>query len=125
MDYSTIVTKQRTYFHSQQTKPLAARKAQLKLFKQMLVANETRIYEAVYADFHKSAHEAFLTEFAILIKDIDEALAKLSDWMQAKRVPTNLVNLPGRSRIQPEPLGVCLVIGAWNYPYQLSPKEPD
>jgi aldehyde dehydrogenase (NAD+) len=120
MDYSTIVTKQRTYFQSQQTKPLAARKAQLKLFKQMLVANEKRIYEAVHADFHKSAHEAFLTEFAILIKDIDEALAKLSDWMQPKRVPTNLVNLPGRSRIQPEPLGVCLVIGAWNYPVQLS-----
>jgi aldehyde dehydrogenase (NAD+) len=35
-------------------------------------------------------------------------------------VATNLVNLPAKSFIMPEPLGVCLIIGAWNYPYQLS-----
>jgi len=31
-----------------------------------------------------------------------------------------MLNLPGRSYIIPEPFGVCLIIGAWNYPYQLS-----
>ncbi|OQY12315.1 MAG: aldehyde dehydrogenase [Desulfobacteraceae bacterium 4572_19] len=33
---------------------------------------------------------------------------------------TNLANIPGKSYIIPEPLGVTLTIGAWNYPYQLS-----
>ena len=86
----------------------------------MLVENEQQLYKAVHADFGKSEHEAFLTEVAILIKDIEEAQRSLNKWTQAQRVPTNLVNLPGRSSIVPEPLGVCLVIGAWNYPIQLS-----
>jgi len=30
------------------------------------------------------------------------------------------VNIPGYSFIEPEPLGVALVIGAWNYPVQLT-----
>lgn len=31
-----------------------------------------------------------------------------------------MANFPAKSYIIPEPLGVTLVIGAWNYPYQLS-----
>lgn len=86
----------------------------------MLVENAQQLYKAVQADFGKSEHEAFLTEVAILIKDIEEAQRSMVKWTQAQRVPTNLVNLPGRSYIVPEPLGVCLVLGAWNYPIQLS-----
>lgn len=115
-----LIANQRIYFKAQHTKPLEARLALLKQFKKMLVENEQQLYKAVHADFGKSEHEAFLTEVAILIKDIEEAQRSLVKWTQAQRVPTNLVNLPGRSFIVPEPLGVCLVIGAWNYPIQLS-----
>ena len=31
-----------------------------------------------------------------------------------------MLNFPGRSYITPEPLGVSLVIGAWNYPINLT-----
>ena len=31
-----------------------------------------------------------------------------------------MLNFPGKSYIIPEPLGVCLVIGAWNYPINLT-----
>jgi aldehyde dehydrogenase (NAD+) len=31
-----------------------------------------------------------------------------------------LLNFPAQSFIYPEPLGACLIIGAWNYPFQLS-----
>src|SRR5690606_36011845 len=41
-------------------------------------------------------------------------------WSSKKRVATNLANLPAKSYIIPEPLGTSLIIGAWNYPYQLS-----
>jgi aldehyde dehydrogenase (NAD+) len=44
----------------------------------------------------------------------------LDDWANVKRASTNLANFPGKSRILPEPYGCALVIGAWNYPYQLS-----
>jgi aldehyde dehydrogenase (NAD+) len=120
MHFSDLLANQRQYFKAQHTKTLAARKSALQRFKQLLLENEAKIYAAVHADFQKSEHEAFLTEWAILIKDIDEALGALPKWMKAQRVRTNLVNLPGKSYVVPEPLGVCLVIGAWNYPIQLS-----
>jgi aldehyde dehydrogenase (NAD+) len=120
MHFSDLLAPQRQYFKAQHTKTLAARKSALQRFKQLLQENEAKIYAAVHADFQKSEHEAFLTEWAILIKDIDEALGALPKWMKAQKVRTNLVNLPGKSYLVPEPLGICLVIGAWNYPIQLS-----
>ena len=34
-------------------------------------------------------------------------------------IPTDLLALPGRSRIPSDPLGVVLIIGPWNFPFQL------
>ncbi|MEN9968510.1 MAG: hypothetical protein RIR94_688 [Bacteroidota bacterium] len=120
MNFTDLLAKQRLHFKAQNTKTLAARKSTLQCFKQLLQENEAKIYAAVHADFQKSEHEAFLTEFAILIKDIDEAIRALPKWMKVQKVSTNLVNLPGKSFTVAEPYGQCLVIGAWNYPIQLS-----
>ena len=120
MNFTELLVNQRSYFKAQHTKSIESRKNTLRIFKTMLLENEAKIYAAVYADFQKSEHEAFLTEFAILIKDIDEAIGALPKWMKAQKVKTNLVNLPGKSYVVPEPFGLCLVIGAWNYPIQLS-----
>lgn len=81
---------------------------------------EGEILQALQDDFGKSAFEAYATEMGILYSDIREARKKLRKWSQPRRVSTNLFNLPGRSYILPEPYGVCLVIGAWNYPVQLA-----
>ena len=64
MNFSDLLRQQRQYINTQQTLSIAARKSTLLRFKQMLEENEAKIYEAVHADFHKSAHEAFLTEYA-------------------------------------------------------------
>ena len=120
MNFTELLVNQRSYFKAQHTKSIESRKNTLRIFKTMLLENEAKIYAAVYADFQKSEHEAFLTEFAILIKDIEEAISALPKWMKAQKVKTNLVNLPGKSYVVPEPFGLCLVIGAWNYPIQLS-----
>ena len=120
MTYTETLQNQRAYFKAQHTKALSARQTALRSFKQMLLENEAKLYAAVQADFGKSEHEAFLTEWAILIKDIDEALDSLKNWTKPQKVRTNLVNWPGKSFTIAEPFGQCLVIGAWNYPIQLS-----
>ena len=115
-----LIQKQRDFFNSNQTKSIDFRIDQLLKLRKLLQANEQILNEAIYADFQKSAFDTYTNELSILYAEIDESIRKVKKWASRKRVNTNLVNLPAKSYIVPEPLGVCLVIGAWNYPYQLS-----
>ena len=47
------------------------------------------------------------------------ALENLSDWMAPQPVPKGLMYKMDTCQVIYEPLGVSLVIGAWNYPAQL------
>lgn len=120
MSYKELIKKQTDYFNSNKTKDIEFRIEQLNNLKSVIKGSEKVLCEAIYKDFKKSEYDTYTTEFGLLYHDIDEAVKKLPKWSKRKRVRTNLVNLPARSYVIPEPLGVCLVIGAWNYPYQLS-----
>jgi aldehyde dehydrogenase (NAD+) len=120
MKVEQLVRTQRTYFNSNATKSVAFRIAQLDRLRSVLRANETAIFAAIHSDYQKSAFDSFLTEFLVVYDDLEAAIQHVSQWAETKRVPTNLLNWPSRSYIIPEPLGVTLVIGAWNYPVQLS-----
>lgn len=115
-----LIQSQRDFFNSNQTKSIDFRITQLLKLRKLLQANEQILNEAIYADFQKSAFDTYTNELSILYAEIDESVRKVKNWASRKRVATNLVNLPAKSYIVPEPLGVCLIIGAWNYPYQLS-----
>lgn len=115
-----IVAKQRQFFNSQVTKEVSFRKKQLSNLERALKQNEKLLYDAIYSDFKKSEFDTFTSELALLYHDIKQAKKRVSYWSKTKPVPTNFLNFPAKSYIIPEPLGVILVIGAWNYPYQLS-----
>jgi aldehyde dehydrogenase (NAD+) len=120
MTPQNIVASQREFFLSGQTKPVKFRLKQLKKLKEALQLNEKYLYEAIYKDFGKSEFETYATELSMTYAEINLAIKKISKWSANKKTKTNIANLPGKSFIVPEPLGVCLVIGAWNYPIQLS-----
>ncbi len=115
-----LVQKQRNYFGTHKTKDLNFRLQQLKKLELLLKSNEKSLYKAIFQDFKKSEFDTFVTELALLYHDIKDAKKNLNKWARKKRVSTNMLNFPAKSYIIPEPLGVCLVIGAWNYPYQLT-----
>ncbi len=117
---NSLVENQRKFFLTNATKSVAFRKAQLKKLKQIILENEGALYKAIHDDFKKSEFECYATEIGLLLQEINDTLRQLDGWAGTKRVATNLVNFPARSYILPEPLGVSLVIGAWNYPYLLS-----
>lgn len=119
-NFEELVKNQKYYFQSQVTKPINFRVSRLKQFKEVLRSNEPLMMEAIEADFKKSRFDTFTNELALLYLDIDEAIKKLPRWSRRKRVSTNLINFPAKSFIHPEPLGTSLIIGAWNYPFQLS-----
>ena len=120
MNYADILQQQKTFFNSHATKDLDFRKAQLQKLKKVVKSNEKLLYDAIYQDFGKSEFETFGTEISFIYKDIDYYLKNLKSFAKPKNVLTNIVNQMGSSKIVFEPLGNCLVIGAWNYPYQLT-----
>ena len=117
---SEIVNQQEVFFNTNTTKSVSFRKKQLQKLKSVLKSGEQDIYKAIYKDFKKSEFETYAAELSLIYHEIDLAIKKLNQWSRKKKVSTNLVNFPASSYIIPEPLGICTVIGAWNYPIQLS-----
>lgn len=115
-----IVVKQRTFFRTKATLPVAFRLEQLEKLQRLIKAHEQDLFEAIYDDFGKSKHHTQLTELFPLYEELETAIKNLADWAKPRKVPTNLLNQPAKSYIVPEPLGTTLVIGAWNFPYNLS-----
>lgn len=96
------------------------RKAQLDALLRLLTENESELLAALTEDLDKSDAEGWTTELGFLISDIRHTKKHLRQWMKAQKISTPLVAQPGKSYIQPEPLGTVLIMGAWNYPIQLT-----
>ncbi|HPE86823.1 MAG TPA: aldehyde dehydrogenase [Bacteroidales bacterium] len=120
MNTAQIISQQRAFFNSNQTKDIAFRIEQLRKMQSLLKENEKLLYKAIYDDFKKSEFETYASELVMIYHEINLAVSQIRRWSRRKKVPTGFANFPAKSYIIPEPLGIALVIGAWNYPYQLS-----
>jgi aldehyde dehydrogenase (NAD+) len=117
---SKIVSAQKTFFLTEDTKSLAFRKNMLLRLKTELIKNEQFIIDALYADFKKPAFESVLSETGIVLSELDLTIKKLNFWAKPKRIAPSLLNFPSTDKIYYEPYGTVLVIAPWNYPFQLS-----
>lgn len=117
---SVVLKELRVTFDSGITLPYSWRKKQLLMIERFLEEREDDICKALQQDFRKSRAETYFTEIYYLQTEIHYALRNLRSWMKPRRVHTPLRFQPGRSYSYPEPCGVALVIGAWNYPLQLA-----
>lgn len=119
MDIKTLVTEQRRFFGGFSTRPLEFRKSALDKLLGWVRQNEREIQEALKKDLNKGEAEAYLTETSLCLEEIKFAQKNLKSWTKPKKVKSALAQLPAKSYIYPEPLGVVLIIGPWNYPFQL------
>ena len=117
---SDVLQQQRALFNTGATRNVNFRIEMLKKLKILLIENEKLLYDAIYQDFNKSSFETYATELSLIYSDINLYIKKLHRWAKPHRARTNLANFPAHSYIIPEPYGNVLVIGTWNYPYQLS-----
>ncbi|KTC83599.1 aldehyde dehydrogenase [Legionella cincinnatiensis] len=120
MNIHTVVEAQRKFAMAGQAKKILFREQQLQKLKDILKHREQELYQALYEDIKKSQFETYLTELALIYHEIDKAIKYVAKWSKPKKIRTGLVNQPGKSFILPEPYGTTLIIGAWNYPYQLT-----
>lgn len=115
-----LVAQQRTFWINNSTQEIDFRIQQLKKLKALLKTNESLLNQAIYDDFQRSAFDNYTNELGLLYREIDHTIKNIKTWAKPKRAKTNWINFPAQSYIIPEPLGVVLVIGAWNYPFLLS-----
>jgi aldehyde dehydrogenase (NAD+) len=116
----SLIDQQKKYFNSNATKPVAFRLEQLNKLKAAIKKYEPALTDAIFKDFQKGTFNTFLTEFSGVYMNLEKAIKNVGKWAKSKRVSTNLLNSPGSSYIMPEPMGNCLIIGAWNYPINLT-----
>jgi len=115
-----LIEAQRRFFNSNVTKAPAFRVQQLETLRDLLRESEPLMEAAIRGDYGKGQFETFLSELFLVYDEIETAIANLAQWSALKSVDDSPLTMPSKCFIQPEPLGVSLVIGPWNYPYQLS-----
>jgi aldehyde dehydrogenase (NAD+) len=117
--YTALFEKQKAFFATQETKTYAFRKEQLELLRTVIQNNEAVISEALLADLGKPPFESYASEIGFVLAEISETLKHLKKWMRPKRKRSGIINFPSKSLLYKEPKGTVLIIGPWNYPFQL------
>jgi aldehyde dehydrogenase (NAD+) len=119
-DYTRLVEGQRKYFKAGNTRPVSWRVEQLKAIKAMIDESRDAMYEALWHDLRRNNTDNDLIDVDWSIREAQYALDHLHEWMKVEHMPTPLLMHPGHVRVRREPLGVTLVIGAWNEPFMLT-----
>ncbi|XP_056296587.1 aldehyde dehydrogenase family 3 member A2-like isoform X1 [Pseudoliparis swirei] len=115
-----VVQRARKSFQTGKTKPLENRIQQLKSLLLFITERRSDITDAVKRDLGKSALGTELFETLGLEGEINLAIEKLAEWAAPRPVEKSLLTISDEVYIQPEPLGVVLIIGTWNYPWALT-----
>ncbi|ACK68635.1 Aldehyde Dehydrogenase [Gloeothece citriformis PCC 7424] len=113
-----LIGQQRDYLATGNSKKIEFRINQLKKLKQAVIDHKQAVIDALKADLNKPEFEAYF-EIIGVNEEIDYAIKNLKSWVKPKSVKTPLTQFPASAKIYPEPLGVVLIIGPWNYPFSL------
>lgn len=112
-----LLKAQRHFFATGQTRPIAFRQAQLQRLHDAVLERQTAIVEAARADLGRPEYEGYF-EIGV-VTELKYILKHLKQWAKPRRASVPLSQKPGSAWVMPEPLGVALIIGPWNYPFQL------
>ncbi|XP_068601209.1 aldehyde dehydrogenase family 3 member A2-like [Brachionichthys hirsutus] len=114
------VQRARRAFQTGRTKRLEFRIDQLKSLLRFISERRSNIADAVKRDMAKSENGTELFEMLGVEGEINMAVENLAQWAAPRPVEKNLLTVTDEVYIQPEPLGVVLIIGAWNYPWAVT-----
>ena len=118
--YENILEKQREYLSNTGTISVDKRIDNLKKLKNVIKKYEDEIIDALNKDLGKHIFEAYSNEVGFVYGSIDFAIKNLKSWTKVKKVKNDAAQLPGKSYIYKSPYGAVLIIGPYNYPFQLT-----
>ncbi|KAF3931955.1 Omega-crystallin [Dactylellina cionopaga] len=115
-----IVSRLRTTFRSNTTYPVEWRKQQLRKLWWGFHDREKDVIAALHQDLRKPEHEALQSDGIWVKNAIIDTLADIDNWVKEEKLSVDLLSKFASPVIRKEPLGVVLIIGAYNYPFQLT-----
>jgi len=118
-DVETMIKEQKNFFLTGHTKDTEFRKKQLLKLKDKIKQYEKEILKALNLDLRKSEFEAYSNEVGIVLDSISYLVKNIDEWAKPVHVKTPIHFQPAKSFIVRDPYGVVLVIGPFNYPFQL------
>ncbi|XP_018883138.4 aldehyde dehydrogenase, dimeric NADP-preferring isoform X4 [Gorilla gorilla gorilla] len=117
---SEAVKRARAAFSSGKTRPLQFRIQQLEALRRLIQEQEQELVGALAADLHKNEWNAYYEEVVYVLEEIEYMIQKLPEWAADEPVEKTPQTQQDELYIHSEPLGVVLVIGTWNYPFNLT-----
>ncbi|OSA92103.1 UNVERIFIED_ORG: aldehyde dehydrogenase [Clostridium botulinum] len=118
-DVDYILKKHNEFFECGETKNIKFRIKQLNLLKNGIKRYENNIYKALNLDLGKNEFESYATEIGFILSSIEYSIKNLKSWSKCKNVKTPIYLLPSKSFKMYEPYGTVLIMGPYNYPFQL------
>lgn len=118
-DIEIILEEQKNYFNTQVTKDIEFRINQLKILKEGIIRYEEEISKALYKDLGKHKNESYMTEIGFVYNSITHTIKNLKKWAKPQKRSTPIYLMPAKSYVISEPYGSVLIIGPYNYPFQL------
>jgi beta-apo-4'-carotenal oxygenase len=120
-DIAATCARVRATFLAHKTRPLAFRMQQLRKLYWAFKDNEALITEACKRDLGKSTFETYLVEISWCMNDCIWMANNLPRFAKDEK-PADIAftNRFVGPRIRKEPLGTALIIGAYNFPIQLT-----
>ncbi len=95
----------------------------MKAITRFLNERETIIAEALKKDLGRCKFEAVGLEIIGTLSEIDYIIDNLHSWMQPTYTKVPAMMAPAQSEIMHDPYGVCLIMGAFNYPISLTVRK--
>ena len=118
-DIKSVFNKQKEFFYLGKTNDINFRIDNLKRLKQVIKKNEDKILDALKKDLGKSNFESYATEVGLVYEEINTHIKNIKRWSKIEKTKSPIVYYPAKSYIYKEPYGVTLIIGPFNYPFQL------
>ncbi len=119
IDVDKIIEDHYKFFESKKSRNIDFRINQLRSLKSAIKKYEYKIYEALYKDLGKCEFESYTTEVGFVLSSISHTIKNLKKWAKKEKVKTPLYLFPAKSFVISQPYGTVLIIGPYNYPFQL------
>ena len=113
------LVNQKAYFHEGKTQSVRFRLGQLQKLRDGIKKYESQLLEALFVDLGKSKFEAYTNEVGFVLDSIKYAMKNLKDWSRIDKVKLPIHHFGAKGEIHYEPYGSVLIIGPFNYPFQL------